>query len=133
MTSIAAAGRVTVFRDTVAIEPKPGAGPGMDLRGKEAGAQRPAPSAPAGPVPRPSRDSARPDPRPGRRRAGLFRLLPILALLLGALGLFSAAPAQAQTVWSATLTVHTNTGINDQFGCLRFFGNAPSCASALTP
>ena len=48
----------------------------------------------------------RPEPRSGRRRARLLRLLPCLALLLGALGPFAAAPAQAQeTVWSAKLTV----------------------------
>ena len=48
------------------------------------------------PVPGSSGNSSRPDPRPGRRRARLFRLLPALALLLGALSLFAAAPAQAQ-------------------------------------
>ena len=46
----------------------------------------------------------RPEPRGGHARLAL--LLPVLALLAGALGLFAAAPAQAQTtVWSATLTV----------------------------
>ncbi len=63
-----------------------------------AGARRPAP--PAG-------SSSRPDPQTGRRRARLALLLPALALLLGALSLFAAVPAQAQvTVWSATLTTH---------------------------
>lgn len=68
------------------------------------GARRPAPSA----EPAPSisgGSSSRSELRPGRRRARLFRLLPALALLLGALGLFTAAPATAQTIWSATLTV----------------------------
>ena len=70
----------------------------MTCARREAGAHRPAASTPAG--------SARPDPRSGRRGARLFLLLPVVALLLGALGLFAAAPAQAQTtVWSATLTV----------------------------
>ena len=36
--------------------------------------------------------------------ARLSRLLPVLALLLAALGPFAAAPAAAQTIWSATLT-----------------------------
>ena len=61
------------------------------------------------PAPRqtPPRDRARPDRCPGRSRARLSRLLSILALLLGALSLFAAAPVAAQdtTVWSATLTV----------------------------
>ena len=39
----------------------------------------------------------RPEPRPGRSRARLSRLLPALALLLGALSLLPAASAQAQT------------------------------------
>ena len=43
----------------------------------------------------PSESPRRPDPRSGRRRARLS-LLPALALLLGALGLFAAAPAWAQ-------------------------------------
>ena len=72
-----------------------------------AGAQRPAPSAPA--------DSARPDPRPGRRRVRLSLLLPALALLLGALSLFDSSPAQAQAEWSATLTPQ-NIG-NGFLGC----------------
>ncbi|MDE2791315.1 MAG: SwmB domain-containing protein, partial [Paracoccaceae bacterium] len=45
-------------------------------------------------------------------------LLPVLALLLGALGLFAAAPAQAQTtVWSATLTADRGSNNVDLFGC----------------
>ena len=67
----------------------------MTCARREAGAHRPAASTPAG--------SARSDPLGGRTRLSL--LLPVLALLLGALGLFAATPAQAQvaTVWSATL------------------------------
>ena len=42
----------------------------------------------------------RPDPRPGRRRARLFLLLPALALLLGALSPFAAAPAAADVLVS---------------------------------
>ena len=62
-----------------------------------------------------SRTASRPEPRPGRRRARLFALLPAFALLLGALCLFAAAPAHAQvTVWSATLTADED-GI--YFGC----------------
>ena len=61
---------------------------GMMCARREADAHRPAPSTPAG--------SSRPDPRPGRFRARLSRLLPALAMLLGALGLFAASPAQAQ-------------------------------------
>ena len=81
---------------------------------RPAGALRPAPSIPAEPAPSSSRGSAQPDPRPGRRRACLSLLLPALALLLGALSLFAAAPTQAQLtvdpdpaspVWSATLTL----------------------------
>ena len=53
-----------------------------------AGAQRPAPSA----------GSARPDPRPGRFGGRLVRLLPALALLLGALSPFAATTAEARTV-----------------------------------
>ena len=61
----------------------------------------------------------RPDPRPGPSRARLFHL-PTLALLLGALTLFAAAPAQAQhtTVWSATLTVQDPTGYTGGRGCV---------------
>ena len=85
-----------------------------------AGAQRPAASTPA--------DASRPDPRARRRRAGLS-LLPALALLLGALGLFAAAPAQAQTtIWSATLTVKEAT--SSRHGC---WDNTPeTCADHLS-
>ncbi len=65
--------------------------------------------------------------RPGRRTRPA--LLPVLALLLGALGLLAAAPAQAQTtVWSATLTVGKD-GI--YYGCEIAATQVP-CSSALT-
>ena len=70
----------------------------MNCVRREAGAPPPAASTPGG--------SARPDPRSGRRRARLSLLIPVLALLLGAVDLLTAAPAEAQTtIWSATLTV----------------------------
>ncbi len=64
---------------------------------------------------------------PWRRLA----LLPVLALVLGALGLFGAAPAQAQTtVWSATLTVSEDGGY---FGCDPSLpSNEGKCPQALT-
>ena len=71
------------------------------------------------------------------------RLLPVLALLLGALGLFAAAPAQAErtvTLWSAMLDVQSfdytraNFGRNDGRGCLepRFVSATYRCRGALT-
>ncbi len=54
------------------------------------------------------------------------RRLPALALLLGALSLYGAAPAQAQTIWVAEFTV-ANQGSGD-FGCTP----ASQCASRLT-
>ena len=82
----------------------------MTCARREAGAHRPAPSAGS---PRKS------DPRPGRRRARLS-LLPALALLFGALGLFAAAPASADVLVS-NMVVHasvapwgTNGGANAQ-------------------
>ena len=60
----------------------------MTCARRPAGARRPASPTSAG--------SRRPDARTGRARARLS-LVPVLALLLGALGLFAAAPAQAQT------------------------------------
>ncbi len=71
------------------IETKPGAAPGKHLHGRSPGARGAAPSTPA-------RPASRPGPRSGRPRARLFRLLPVLALLLGTLGLFPAQQAQAQ-------------------------------------
>ena len=89
----------------------------MTCARREAGAHRPAAPTPAG--------SARPDPRSGRRRARLSFFLPVLALLLGALGLFAAAPAQAQTtVWSATLTVQAASNFG---GCI-----SSTCPTRLT-
>ena len=71
--------------------------------------------------------SSRSDRRPARRRA---RLLPALALLLGALSLFTAVPAQAQTtVWSATLTADQD---NAYFGCDNRVGTQDNCSIALT-
>ena len=90
-----------------------------------AGAHRPAASAPAG-------SPRKPDPRPGRRRARLSLLLPALALLLGALSLFTAAPAQAQTtVWSATLTADLNHALGI-FGCSAIHSGSQNCDALLT-
>ena len=97
---------------------------------REAGAHRPAASAP----PRPPssrqatpRDRSRPDRRGGRARLSL--LLPVLALVLGALGLFAPAPAQAQVpVWSATLTVAATGSF---LGCSHVSGHTP-CSTGLT-
>ena len=88
-----------------------------------AGAQPPAASTQSRPPssrPTPPRDRSRPDPRGGRARLSL--LLPVLALLLGAVDLLTAAPADARTtrepvvtpIWSATLTVDVG---NNQYGC----------------
>ena len=79
--------------------------------------------------------SARPDPRPGRRRARLSPLLPALALLLAALSPFAAPPAQAQIpVWSATLTVDVkrNTFGNLVRGCIDPSTSVDACSTALT-
>ncbi len=71
-------------------------------------------------------------PAGSRRAASPWRrlaLLPVLALVLGALGLFAAAPAQAQSqIWSATLTVGKD-GI--YYGCEIAATQVP-CSSALT-
>ena len=89
---------------------------------REAGAHRPAAFAPSRSPSSgrtPPGDRSRPDPRGGRVRLSL--VLPVVALLLGALGLFAAAPAQAQTtVWSATLTVDYATDTSTAatiYGC----------------
>ena len=59
-------------------------------------------------------------------------LLPVLALLLGALGLFAAAPAQAQTtVWSATLTVDLDADPRYR-GCDNVAPAMDQCSMALT-
>ncbi len=56
------------------------------------------------------------------------RLLPVLALLLGAFGLLAAAPAQAQShIWSATLTVDDIDDDGAYLGC-----DTSGCPSALT-
>ncbi len=65
---------------------------GMTCARRLAGAQPPVPSTPSG--------SSRPDPRPGCRRVRLSLLLPVLALLLGALSPFAAAPASADVLVS---------------------------------
>ena len=96
----------------------------MTCARREAGAHRPAASSQSRP-PSPPQRRLRPDPRSGRRGARLFLLLPVLALLLGALGPFAAAPAQAQTtVWSATLTVQATSNSG---GC-----GSSTCPTALT-
>ena len=51
-----------------------------------------------------------PEPHAGRSGARLFGLIPALAPLVGALWLFAPTPAEAQTVWSATLTVQDLSG-----------------------
>ena len=99
----------------------------MTCARREVGAPPPAASTPAG--------SARPDPRSGRRRARLSLLLPVLALLLGAFGLFAAAPAEAQTtIWSATLTVDGKDGNFDavERGCSNVLASIDNCSRVLT-
>ncbi len=87
-------------------------------------------AAPAG-----SRRAASPWRRPAR--------LPVLALLLGALGLFAAAPAQAQntvTLWSAMLDVQNYDYTRAHFGHIvgrgctepRFVSTTYRCRGALT-
>ncbi len=72
-------------------------------------------------------------PAGSRRAASPWRrpaLLPVLALVLGALGLFAAAPAAAQsTIWSATLTVDQDGVL---FGCDTFIAGHDSCTVGLT-
>ncbi len=63
----------------------------MTCARRPAGARKPA---------SPSESPRRPDPRPGRRCARLSLLLPALALLLGALSPFAAAPAAADVLVS---------------------------------
>ena len=97
---------------------------------REAGAHRPAASTPSrspSSRPTPTGDGCRPDPRGGRARLSL--VLPVLALLPGALGLFAAAPAQAQTttVWSANLTVDHKDGY---FGCINRFVGMGACSAS---
>ena len=70
-------------------------------------------------------------PAGSRRAASAWRRparLPVLALLLGALGLFAAAPAQAQSqIWSATLTVDEDSGY---FGCSNAEATQDNCSSS---
>ena len=68
---------------------RPGGPAAMKCARHPAGARKPAPSTSAG-------SPGRPDVRTGRARAPRLALLPALALLLGALSLFAAAPAEAQ-------------------------------------
>ena len=70
---------------------------------RPAGARTPAPSTSAG-------SPRRPDARTARAHAHGLSLLPVLALLLGALSAFAAAPAAAQTVWSTTFTPAAGAG-----------------------
>ncbi len=63
----------------------------MTCARREAGARKPAHSAGS---------PSRPDPRPGRSRARFSLFLPALALLLGALSPFAAAPAAADVLVS---------------------------------
>ena len=98
----------------------------MTCARREAGAHRPAASTPpcspsSGPTP--PGDRSRPDPRGGRARLSL--VLPVLALLLGAL---PATPAVAQTVWSTTLTVDRDFGA---YGC-DTASSQDDCSVALT-
>ena len=67
-------------------------------------------------------------PSSGRKspRTRLALLLPVLALLLGAL---PATPAVAQTVWSTTLTVDEAAGL---LGCDDLFPSPDDCRIALT-
>ncbi len=78
--------------------------------------------------PTPSDSPHKPDPSaaPGGRASKHLPL--VLVLLLGALGLFAAAPAAAQTtVWSATLTVDDIDDDGAYLGC-----DGTGCSSALT-
>ncbi len=93
----------------------PGVGPDSPHKPEPSAAPRGRGAAPAGP-PR----AASAWRRPAR--------LPVLALLLGALGLFAAAPAQAQSqIWSATLTVDDIDDDGAYLGC-----DSTNCPSQLT-
>ncbi len=87
----------------------------MTCARRPAGAHKPAPSAGS---PR------KPEPRTGRRRARLFRLLPALALLLCGLHLLAAAPAAAQTVTAPS--VPQNVQVTPGDGKLTLTWQAPS-------
>ena len=96
---------------------------GMTCARRLAGARKPA-------SPTPSASPRKPDARSGRSRARLSLLLPVLALLAGALGTFAAAPAQAQrtTIWSTTLTVDL---VGNFAGCDNSASTWDNCSSAL--
>ena len=108
----------------------------MTCARREAGPPEPA-AAPRGcarKLPSPIRTDRRPLGRCGALAPGRVPvaprpvLLPVLALLLGALGLFAAAPAQAQSqIWSATLTVDDIDDDGVYLGC-----ETSGCSSALT-
>ena len=99
-----------------------------------AGAQPPAASTPSCPPSSPQappRERARLDRRGGRARLSL--LLPVAALLLGAPGLFAAAPAEAQTtIWSATMTVDGKDGNFDavERGCSNLISSINNCSDS---
>ena len=113
-------------RRSGSIETKPGAVPGTDLHGRPAGAHGAAPSTPA-------RPASRPEPRSGRTpSARLFRLFPVLALLLGALSLFAAAPAQAQTP-SSQLTGLTLTAGGTSVALDPAFAGGTTSYTAVVP
>ena len=85
----------------------------MTCARRPAGARTPAPSTSAGP--------RRPDARTGRARARLS-LLPVLALLLGALSLFAAAPVGADHD-STEQTLVSNLGESLRAGASSLHGN----------
>ena len=127
---------------------------GMSCARREAGPPHPAAAAGG----RARNPRSHPTPRTGptggrgaapagsRRAASAWRrpaLLPALALLLGALGLFAAAPAQAQntvTLWSAMLDVQNYDYTRAHFGHIvgrgctepRFVSTTYRCRGALT-
>ncbi|MDE2914099.1 MAG: fibronectin type III domain-containing protein [Paracoccaceae bacterium] len=103
----------------------------MTCARREAGAHRLAASASSrSPSSRRTPPEGRSRPAAPGGRARLFLLLPVLALLLSALGLFAPASAQAQTtVWSATLTVKDST---NNRGCFGSASNACSVTSVLS-
>ncbi len=112
------------------LAPLAGAPDGGERRRSEYTSGTNPPNAPAGP-----RRAASAWRRPAR--------LPVLALLLGALGLFAAAPAQAQntvTLWSAMLDVQNYDYTRAHFGHIvgrgctepRFVSTTYRCRGALT-
>ncbi len=74
----------------------------------------------------------RSDPRPGRFRARLFGLLPVLALLVGALFLLTAAPVEAQTkTFSITERARAAEGASASL-TITLSEDAPSAGVAFT-